>query len=99
SDGAFTCCGVGTSSLLTSKSVQRAESKNHAPALSGFLMHRKLAAVYRSMLEEVAPKKLSGDFAAGLSKRMKETLQHLLAGDSEKEVAAKLSLSPHTVHV
>ena len=30
---------------------------------------------------------------------MKETLQHLLAGDSEKEVAAKLNLSPHTVHI
>ena len=29
---------------------------------------------------------------------MVETLQLLLAGDSEKEVAAKLNLSIHTVH-
>jgi DNA-binding CsgD family transcriptional regulator len=30
---------------------------------------------------------------------MKDTLQHLLSGDSEKEVAVKLGLSQHTVHI
>lgn len=34
-----------------------------------------------------------------LSPRMKQTLQHLLAGDSEKQIAGRLGLSPHTVHV
>ena len=62
-------------------------------------MRQKLAAVCRSMLEEVAPKKLSIDLSAGLSRRMKDTLQHLLAGDSEKEVAAKLGLSQQTIHI
>lgn len=30
---------------------------------------------------------------------MKQTLQRLLAGDSEKQIAAHLGLSPHTIHV
>jgi DNA-binding CsgD family transcriptional regulator len=34
-----------------------------------------------------------------LSPRERETLQHLLSGDSEKQVAAKLQLSRHTVHI
>jgi DNA-binding CsgD family transcriptional regulator len=35
----------------------------------------------------------------GLSPRQHQTLTHLLAGDSEKQIAGKLSLSRHTVHV
>jgi DNA-binding CsgD family transcriptional regulator len=62
-------------------------------------MRQKLAAACKSMLEEVSPQKISSDLTAGLSKRMKDTLEHLLSGDSEKEVAAKLDLSPHTVHI
>jgi len=34
-----------------------------------------------------------------LSPRMRQTLERLLAGDSEKQIAAKLAVSPHTVHV
>ena len=37
--------------------------------------------------------------AVSLSPRMRQTLERLLAGDSEKEIAARLNLSPHTVHV
>jgi len=37
--------------------------------------------------------------ARGLSRRMEQTLRSLLGGDSEKQVAAKLGLSQHTVHV
>src|SRR5438046_1434328 len=33
------------------------------------------------------------------SPRMRQTLDRLLAGDSEKQIAAHLSVSPHTVHV
>jgi DNA-binding NarL/FixJ family response regulator len=62
-------------------------------------MRQKLAAACRSMLAEVAPPKLSDTLTAGLSPRMRDTLQHLLCGDSEKEVAARLKLSPHTVHI
>jgi DNA-binding CsgD family transcriptional regulator len=35
----------------------------------------------------------------GLSPRMEQTLRTLLSGDSEKQVAARLGLSHHTVHV
>ncbi len=34
-----------------------------------------------------------------LSPRLEQTLRHLLSGASEKEVAKKLNLSRHTVHV
>jgi DNA-binding NarL/FixJ family response regulator len=34
-----------------------------------------------------------------LSPRLAQTLDALLAGDSEKQIAGKLGISPHTVHV
>jgi DNA-binding NarL/FixJ family response regulator len=34
-----------------------------------------------------------------LSRRQRQTLRHLLEGDLEKQVAAKLGVSRHTVHV
>ena len=37
--------------------------------------------------------------AVSLSPRMHQTLERLLAGDSEKQIAARLGLSRHTVHV
>lgn len=37
--------------------------------------------------------------ASRLSPRQRQTLAHLLNGDSEKQIAAKLALSRHTVHV
>ena len=33
-----------------------------------------------------------------LSPRLRETLQHLMLGDNEKQVAYKLKLSPYTIH-
>jgi len=62
-------------------------------------MRQKLAATCQWMLDQVAPRKLSRNLTKGLSPRMIDTLQHLLSGDSEKEVAGKLGLSPHTVHI
>ena len=34
-----------------------------------------------------------------LPPRLQQTMQSLLAGDSEKQAAAKMGVSPHTVHV
>lgn len=34
-----------------------------------------------------------------LSPRLRQTLEALTQGDSEKQIAAKLKVSPHTVHV
>lgn len=36
---------------------------------------------------------------ASLAPRLRQTLGRLLAGDSEKQIALHLSVSPHTVHV
>ena len=35
----------------------------------------------------------------GLSARLRQTLEGLLAGEAEKQIAYRLELSPHTVHV
>jgi DNA-binding CsgD family transcriptional regulator len=35
----------------------------------------------------------------GLSPRMRQTLEALMVGDSEKQIAIKLKVSQHTVHV
>jgi DNA-binding NarL/FixJ family response regulator len=35
----------------------------------------------------------------GLAPRLQQTLQRLLSGDSEKQIAARLGVSQHTVHV
>ena len=37
--------------------------------------------------------------ASGLSPRMRQTLELLVRGDSERQIALKLKISPHTVHV
>jgi DNA-binding CsgD family transcriptional regulator len=48
---------------------------------------------------------VSGGPPAGLANddpmapRMRQTLRHLLTGDSEKQIASKLEISQHTVHV
>ena len=43
--------------------------------------------------------KVSPTDVPGLSPRLRETLRHLMAGDSEKEAAAKMRISRHTLHV
>lgn len=58
---------------------------------------RLLADVCRLIGEEITGKTaLTTD---DLSPRMEQTLRSLLNGDSEKQVATRLGVSPHTVHV
>ena len=59
---------------------------------------RKLVAEFCRLLGEQL---LGHDAPVGhdLSPRVRQTLQRLLAGDSEKQIAARLGVSPHTVHV
>ena len=59
---------------------------------------RKMVAAFCRLLGEdfSAPRP---NPVAGLSPRHVETLQRLLEGDSEKQIAGRLKLSPHTVHV
>jgi DNA-binding CsgD family transcriptional regulator len=57
------------------------------------LFHEECSFVYASLDPPVAPPP-----ARALSRREKQTLEALLSGASEKQIAAKLGLSPHTVH-
>jgi DNA-binding NarL/FixJ family response regulator len=58
---------------------------------------RKLVAEFcRLVGEQLGKPALPGE---GLAPRLRQTLQRLLAGDSEKQIAAHLGVSPHTVHV
>ena len=59
---------------------------------------RKMVAEFCQMLgaEYSCP---PGRAIAGLSPRHGQTLEHLLAGDSEKQIAIKLGVSRNTVHV
>ena len=45
-----------------------------------------------------APAHAIDDRTASLPPRLRPVLRQLLAGDSEKQAAFKLGLSPHTVH-
>jgi DNA-binding CsgD family transcriptional regulator len=56
------------------------------------LFHSQMGWLYRPDLPLVSPAGLA------LSPRQRETLQFLLAGHSEKQIAAGLGLSPNTVH-
>jgi DNA-binding CsgD family transcriptional regulator len=58
---------------------------------------RKLVAEFCKLVgEQVGRPVLPGE---GLAPRLRQTLQRLLAGDSEKQIASRLGVSPHTVHV
>ncbi len=65
------------------------------------IRHRRLVHLLHHGLSLHFGKRLGmlGTCAAdGLSPRMRQVLSLLCVGDSEKQVAAKLTLSPHTVH-
>ncbi|HVT88492.1 MAG TPA: helix-turn-helix transcriptional regulator [Tepidisphaeraceae bacterium] len=53
----------------------------------------------KSIQGERPPKTLAREVAPTLSPRMRQTLDRLLGGDSEKQIAQHLGLSKHTVHV
>lgn len=64
---------------------------------------RELVAAWCKM---ALPAPAGGDKAAAaatdaeaMAPRMRQTLGHLLRGDSEKQIANKLGISQHTVHV
>ena len=60
---------------------------------------RRLVAMFCAMLGEqiLDGKPISG--GPPLSRRQRQTLELLLAGNAEKQIAARLSISRHTVHV
>ena len=67
------------------------------PCDEPLMRKRKLVAEFCRLLgEQVGRPGTCGD---GLAPRVQQTLHRLLAGDSEKQIAACLNVSPHTVHV
>lgn len=85
-------------SLRTDDRDATARQIGPAPAAGdGAQAKRKLLADWCRLLgDAINP---APDQTAGLSPRHVQTLQYLLSGDSEKEIAARLGVSPHTVHV
>jgi DNA-binding CsgD family transcriptional regulator len=60
---------------------------------------RRLLARFCRLLLDPSDDPLPSVSLAGLSGRQRQTLERLLAGDSEKQIAAALAVSPNTVHV
>jgi DNA-binding NarL/FixJ family response regulator len=52
-----------------------------------------------SALSELVTRRLEDPDLPSLSPRVRQTLDRLLHGDSEKQVARRLNVSQHTVHV
>lgn len=81
--------------------VRLMNALDHAPADPVVRKRRLIADLCRILGHQLgqAYNTLPSRAAVSLSPRMRQTLERLLAGDSEKEVAARLGLSRHTVHV
>jgi len=66
----------------------------------GIARRRRLVAMFCAMLgEQVLDGKPISSGGPPLSRRQRQTLELLLAGNAEKQIAARLSISRHTVHV
>jgi DNA-binding CsgD family transcriptional regulator len=88
---------LGAALRATRNSLPADDSHNQKRALVadfcrlvGARIHPSPQANHRAAVEVTLPK---------LSPRVRQTLARLLAGDSEKQIARRLELSPHTVHV
>jgi DNA-binding CsgD family transcriptional regulator len=66
----------------------------------GVNRRRRMVAMFCSMLgEQLLDGKPNLRGSEPLSRRQRQTLEFLLTGDGEKQIAARLSISRHTVHV
>lgn len=82
-------------------------SIGHLPGLASDAQ-RRLIADYCQLLSQPLTGKANTPFvssprqtialSAALPPRLRQTLDRLLAGDSEKQIAVQLHISPHTVH-
>lgn len=60
---------------------------------------RRLVAMFCAMLGEQVLEGKPVSSGPPLSRRQRQTLELLLTGNAEKQIAAQLSISRHTVHV
>jgi DNA-binding NarL/FixJ family response regulator len=79
--------------------VQTPEMLQKSRGASVAEKRRMIAEFCRTLGMQIGVVKPAANQNPEITERMKQTLQHLLAGDSEKQVAAKLGLSRNTVHV
>jgi DNA-binding CsgD family transcriptional regulator len=90
----------GKKSRLGDVSALVRASKSVGATSNGTNRRRRLVAMFCSMLgEQLLDGKPPLRGAAPLPRRQRQTLELLLAGDAEKQIAARLSISRHTVHV
>jgi DNA-binding CsgD family transcriptional regulator len=79
-------------------SLVRVVSNLPVDGLDAAAKRRKLVAELCKLVGAHVSGGVAGD-AVGISPRMRQTLERLVAGDSERQIALKLKISPHTVHV
>lgn len=95
---------------LEIKSIARRAREVEAESDESAVAHkRELVARLCRLLGETSAERNSGadasapmqtpELPADLAPRARETLSRLLAGDAEKEIAARLGISRNTVHV
>jgi DNA-binding CsgD family transcriptional regulator len=79
----------------------RASNSTQLPgATDSVSRRRRLVATFCRMLgEQVLDGKAPLNLGEPLSPRQRQTLELLLSGDAEKQIAARLNISRHTVHV
>ena len=92
-----------TSRLGDVSALVRASKSLGTPANGdgdGINRRRRLVAMFCSMLgEQLLDGKPVASTGPPLSPRERQTLELLLAGNAEKQIASRLSISRHTVHV
>lgn len=82
--------------VRATKSSQAADSA----AATSALRKQRLVAMFCKMLgEQVLEGKSPPATSEPLSPRQRQTLELLLEGHAEKQIAARLAISKHTVHV
>lgn len=94
--------GGGASTRMGDVSaLVRASSTLVSPGAADTLQRRrKLVALFCSMLGQQALEgKSVSNGGPPLSRRQRQTLELLLAGNAEKQIASMLRISKHTVHV
>jgi len=89
--------GNGASSAGETSSNDSVAAKS--TGISGIARKRRMVAMFCKILgEQLDSGQRAPADSSPLSPRQRQTLDLLLAGRSEKEIAAKLSISRHTVH-
>jgi DNA-binding CsgD family transcriptional regulator len=89
---------TASSRLGNVSALSRVVKSLPSPASDALTHKRKMVAEFCHLLGAQYSRPVTRSIL-GLSNRHAETLERLLAGDSEKEIAARIGVSRNTVHV